>query len=71
VTRNASILQAHNPRKPPLSNAIAAHKHRTKLHVLRDRVKRALRDQKRGLVGAAERVATHTAARAAYRTAHP
>jgi hypothetical protein len=54
-----------------MSNATAAHKHRTKLHVLRDRVKRALRDQKRGLAGAAERVAAHRAKRAAYRAAHP
>ena len=54
-----------------MSNAIAAHKHRTKLHVLRDRVKRALRDQKRGIVGTAERVKAHQAQRAAYRAAHP
>ncbi len=54
-----------------MSKAIAAHKHRTMLHVLRDRVKRALRDKKRGLVGADERLATHEAKRAAYRTAHP
>ena len=54
-----------------MSKAIAAHKHRTMLHILRDRVKRALRDKKRGLVGAEERLATHEAKRAAYRTAHP
>jgi hypothetical protein len=54
-----------------LSNAIAAHKHRTRLHVLRDRVQRALRDLKRRLPGAAERVAAHRAKRAAYRAAHP
>ena len=54
-----------------MANNIAAHKHRTKLHVLRDRVKRALRDQKRGLPGAAARVAAHSAKRAAYRTANP
>jgi len=54
-----------------MSNSIAAHKHRTKLHVLRDRVKRALRDQKRGLKGAAERVKAHSAKRAEYRAAHP
>jgi hypothetical protein len=54
-----------------MANNIAAHKHRTKLHVLRDRVKRALRDQKRGLTGAAERLAAHQANRAAYRAAHP
>lgn len=54
-----------------MANNIAAHKHRTKLHVLRDRVKRALRDQKRGLKGAAERVVLHRANRAEYRTLHP
>lgn len=54
-----------------VSNCIAAHKHRTRLHVLRDRLKRALRDQKRGLPGAKERVAAHTAARSAYRAANP
>lgn len=56
---------------PCMSNAIAAHKHRTRLHVLRDRVKRALRDQKRGLTGAKERLAAHQAKRADYRAAHP
>jgi hypothetical protein len=54
-----------------MSNAIAAHKHRTRLHVLRDRVKRALRDQKRGVAGAAERLAAHRAKRSEYRAAHP
>jgi hypothetical protein len=54
-----------------MSNAIAAHKHRTRLHVLRDRLKRAVRDKKRGLPGAAERVAAHTAKRSAYRAANP
>jgi hypothetical protein len=54
-----------------MAKNIGAHKHRTKLHVLRDRVKRALRDQKRGLPGAAERVAAHTAKRAEYRVANP
>ncbi|MEO8299591.1 MAG: hypothetical protein ABI574_17485 [Burkholderiales bacterium] len=54
-----------------MSNAIAAHKHRTRLHILRDRVKRAARDVKRGLGGAAERLALHQATRAAYRAAHP
>ncbi|HSW03549.1 hypothetical protein [Aquabacterium sp.] len=53
-----------------MSNAIAAHKHRTRLHVLRDRLKRALRDQKRGLAGATERVAAHRAKRLEYRTAN-
>ena len=50
-----------------MSNSTAAHRHRTKLHVLRDRVERALRDVKRGLPGAAERVVLHRATRAAYR----
>ena len=54
-----------------MSKAIAAHKHRTTLHVLRDRVKRALRDKKRGVVGAEVRLAAHEAKRAAYRSAHP
>ena len=58
-------------RKLPLSNAIAAHKHRTMLHVLRDRLKRALRDQKRGMTGATERVTAHRAKREAYRAANP
>jgi hypothetical protein len=52
-----------------MSNAIAAHRHRKRLHVLRDRVQRALRDAKRGITGAAERVKAHTSARAAYRAA--
>ncbi len=56
---------------PTLSNSIAAHKHRTQLHILRDRVKRALRDEKHGVAGAAERLAAHRAKRAAYRAAHP
>ena len=59
------------PESPQMSNAIAAHKHRTMLHVLRDRVQRAQRDEKRGMAGSAERVAAHTAKRAAYRAAHP
>ena len=54
-----------------MSNSIAAHKHRTMLHILRDNVKRALRDQKRGVVGAAERLVHHQAKRSAYRAAHP
>ncbi len=40
------------------------------LHILRDRVKSAKRAKKRGLEGADERLATHEANRAAYRTAH-
>ncbi len=51
----------------PMSNATAAHRHRATLHVLRDRVERALRDEKRGIPGASERVAAHRAKRAAYR----
>lgn len=54
-----------------MSNSIAAHKHRTQLHILRDRVKRALRDVKHGVVGAAERLETHRAKRSAYRAANP
>ncbi|GAA0753355.1 hypothetical protein LRH25_30210 [Ideonella azotifigens] len=54
-----------------MANNIAAHKHRTRLHVLRDRVKAALRDTKRGLAGAKERLAMHQANRAAYRAANP
>lgn len=54
-----------------MSKSIGAHKHRTRLHVLRDRLKRALRDEKRGLAGATERVAAHRAKRLAYRTANP
>jgi hypothetical protein len=71
----ASWLCVHNAdpssSKAFVANRITAHKHTTRLHVLRDRVKRALRDLKHGRAGAAERVATHKAARAAYRTAHP
>jgi hypothetical protein len=53
-----------------MANAITAHKHRARLHVLRDRLKRALRDAKRGMVGAAERVAAHSAKRSQYLAAH-
>jgi hypothetical protein len=53
-----------------MANAIAAHKHRTMLHILRDRVQHAERDVKRGVTGAAERLAAHRAKRAAYRAAH-
>jgi hypothetical protein len=52
-----------------MSLAKSARKHRARLHVLRDRLKRAIRDQKRGLAGAAERVAAHSAKRAEYRAA--
>jgi hypothetical protein len=54
-----------------LANNIAAHKHRTRLHVLRDRVRRAKRDVKRRVAGASERLAAHRAKRQAYRSAHP
>ena len=64
-------VRSLHQRKPNLSNSIAAHKHRTQLHILRDRVKRALRDEKHGVAGAAERLAAHRAKRAAYRAAHP
>jgi hypothetical protein len=52
-----------------MSNNTAAKRHRTKLHVLRDREHRAKQALKRGLSGAAQRVAAHVAARAAYRQA--
>lgn len=61
----------HHQGRLSMSNAIAAHKHRAQLHILRDKVKRALRDAKRSIPGAAERVIAHQAARAAYRAAHP
>jgi hypothetical protein len=54
-----------------MSNATKAHKHRARLHVLRDRLKNAMRDAKHGLVGAAERVLAHRAKRTEYRAAHP
>jgi hypothetical protein len=54
-----------------MANNISAHKHRTRLHVLRDRVKRAKRDLKCRVPGAKERLAAHTAKRAAYLTANP
>lgn len=54
-----------------MANSIAAHKHRTRLHVLRDRLKRATRDVKRGVPGAKERVAAHAAKRVDYCAAHP
>ena len=46
--------------------AIKAEKNRARLHVLRDRVRRAKRDVKRKLPGAAERLKAHVAARLAY-----
>ena len=54
-----------------MSKSIKAHRHRARLHVLRDRLKNAVRDAKQGLVGAAERVLAHKAKRADYRAAHP
>jgi hypothetical protein len=54
-----------------MSNAIAAHKHRTRLHILRDRVQHAERDVKHGKAGAEARLVIHRAARAAYRAANP
>jgi hypothetical protein len=54
-----------------MSKSIKAHKHRARLHVLRDRLKNAVRAAKRGVAGAAERVKTHQAKRADYRAAHP
>ncbi|HSI61029.1 MAG TPA: hypothetical protein VLA16_25955 [Ideonella sp.] len=70
--RSAYTRRLHNPGKfTRMSNAIAAHKHRARLHILRDRVKRALRDAKRGMTGAAERVTAHRAKRSEYRAANP
>ena len=46
--------------------AIQAQRNRAKLHVLRDNVHRAKRDVKRNLLGAAERLKAHVAARLAY-----
>ena len=57
--------------RPTMSNATNASKHRGRLHVLRDRLKHAMRDVKRGVAGAKERVALHTAKRAKYRAANP
>jgi hypothetical protein len=54
-----------------MAKNIAAHKRRTRLHVLRDRLKRAVRDAKRGLTGAAERVTAHRAKRDQFRAANP
>ena len=54
-----------------MANNIAAHKHRTRLHVLRDRVKRAKRDLKCRVPGAKERLTAHSAKREQYRTANP
>jgi len=54
-----------------MSNATNASRQRARLHVLRDRLKRAERDVKRGVAGAKERVVAHTAKRAKYRAANP
>jgi hypothetical protein len=54
-----------------MSKATGASRHRGRLHVLRDRLKRALRDMKRGVPGAQERVVAHAAKRAQYRAANP
>jgi hypothetical protein len=54
-----------------MSKSTTASRHRGRLHVLRDRLKRALRDMKRGLLGAQERVVAHSTKRAQYRAAHP
>jgi len=54
-----------------MSKATAASRHRGRLHVLRDRQQRALRDMKRGVAGAQERVLAHSAKRAQYRAANP
>jgi hypothetical protein len=65
------MMRLHNFERLSMSNATANSRHRARLHVLRDRLKRAERDAKRGLAGAKERVAAHTAKRAQYRAAHP
>jgi hypothetical protein len=54
-----------------MSKATGASRHRGRVHVLRDRLKRALRDMKRGVPGARERVVAHAAKRAQYRAANP
>jgi hypothetical protein len=54
-----------------MSNATSNSRHRGRLHVLRDRLKRAERDVKRGVAGAKERVVAHAAKRAQYRAANP
>jgi hypothetical protein len=54
-----------------MSNATRNSRHRGRLHVLRDRLKRAERDVKRGVAGAKERVAAHSAKRMQYRAANP
>ena len=54
-----------------MSNATNASRHRARLHILRDRLQRAERDLKRGIVGAKERVAAHSATRAKYRAENP
>lgn len=54
-----------------MSKATRASRRRGRLHVLRDRLNRALRDLKRGVPGAGERVVTHSAKRAEYRAANP
>jgi hypothetical protein len=54
-----------------MANATRNSRHRGRLHVLRDRLNRALRDMKRGVAGAQERVLAHSAKRAEYRAANP
>jgi hypothetical protein len=54
-----------------MANATSNSRHRARLHVLRDRLKRATRDAKRGVAGAKERVAAHKAKRDQYRAANP
>jgi hypothetical protein len=54
-----------------MAKATSASRHRTRLHVLRDRLEHALRDMKRGVVGAQERVLAHSTKRAQYRSANP
>jgi hypothetical protein len=54
-----------------MAKATAASRRRGRLHVLRDRLQRAVRDLKRRLPGAQERVVAHSAKRAQYRAANP
>ena len=54
-----------------MPHATRGSRHRGRLHVLRDRLQHALRDLKRGVAGAGERVVAHSAKRAQYRAANP
>ena len=62
--RKGEVYPAHSQAEKAM--AIQAQRNRARLHVLRDNVHRAKRDVKRNLVGAAERLKMHVAARLAY-----